>query len=106
MLHGAFVSGGDGLGPEVVRENDIDPEAPATEMLASLPAFQVAAQRAAAHLLSNESSGVPSASDADFMRQALAEAAAAVAAGNHPFGAVLVVDDKVVFRGRNAVVTE
>lgn len=36
-----------------------------------------------------------SAADLAYMREALAEAAAAVQAGNHPFGAVLVVDGKV-----------
>ena len=41
-----------------------------------------------------------------FMTEAIAESEAAVQDGNHPFGAVLVVDGAVVLRGRNAVVTE
>lgn len=40
------------------------------------------------------------------MRAALHEAAAAVLEGNHPFGAVLVLEGEVVLRGRNAVVAE
>jgi len=44
--------------------------------------------------------------DRQFMRAALMEAEAAVADGNHPFGAVLVLDGEVVLLGRNAVVTE
>jgi len=40
------------------------------------------------------------------MRVALEEARAAAAAGNHPFGAVLVVDGEVVLRAQNTVMTE
>ena len=42
------------------------------------------------------------ASDSDFMRMALREAELAAAAGEVPVGAVLVCDQRVVGRGRNA----
>ena len=38
-----------------------------------------------------------------FMDAALIEAESAVQAGNHPFGAVLVVDGSIVLRAQNAV---
>ena len=41
--------------------------------------------------------------DADFMREALAEAAKAAAAGEVPIGAVAVRDGVIVARGRNRV---
>jgi len=40
------------------------------------------------------------------MRVAIEEARAAVTAGNHPFGAVLVVDGEVVLRAQNTVMTD
>jgi hypothetical protein len=39
-----------------------------------------------------------------FMREAIDEAGKAVVAGNHPFGAVLVLDDAICLRAQNAVV--
>ena len=51
----------------------------------------------------------PLASDeqlAEWMQQALKLSTLAVEAGNHPFGAVLVLDGKVAAEAQNAVVTE
>lgn len=42
--------------------------------------------------------------DKECMREALLEAEGAVAKGNHPFGAVLALDGKIVRRGQNCVV--
>ena len=42
--------------------------------------------------------------DEDFMREALAEAAAAQEAGEVPVGAVITLDGRVISRGRNAVI--
>lgn len=44
--------------------------------------------------------------DEGFMREAIQLAASARAHGNHPFGAVLVVDEKVVIRAENTVITK
>ena len=41
-----------------------------------------------------------------FVREAIALAKASKEKGNHPFGAILVVDDEVVCRAENTVVTE
>lgn len=41
-----------------------------------------------------------------FMEEAISEAAAAVEAGNHPFGAVLVKGSEIILRAQNAVVVE
>jgi tRNA(adenine34) deaminase len=45
--------------------------------------------------------GEPMQSDADFMREAIAEAQRAEEAGEVPIGAVVVVDSKIVARGFN-----
>jgi len=44
--------------------------------------------------------------DEAFLREAIGLSSEARAAGNHPFGAVLVVDDAVVLRARNTVHTD
>jgi len=42
----------------------------------------------------------------DFLRQAIELARAARAEGNHPFGSLLTIDDKVVLTGKNTVFTD
>jgi tRNA(adenine34) deaminase len=42
--------------------------------------------------------------DEAFMREALAEADAAREAGEVPVGAIIILDDKIIARGRNAVI--
>lgn len=42
--------------------------------------------------------------DEAFMREALAEADAARKAGEVPVGAIIILDDKIIARGRNAVI--
>lgn len=42
----------------------------------------------------------------EFVRQAIALASQARAAGNHPFGALLVLDDQIVLTATNSVITE
>ena len=42
--------------------------------------------------------------DEAFMREALAEADAARKAGEVPVGAIVILDDKIIARGRNAVI--
>ena len=49
---------------------------------------------------------VPNARDDDFARQAIALSRDARQAGNHPFGAVLVLDDAVVLTATNTVTTD
>ncbi|MEV0845056.1 nucleoside deaminase [Streptomyces sp. NPDC049954] len=49
---------------------------------------------------------IPSTEDEAFLRRAVALAAAARAAGNHPFGALLVLGGEAVLEARNTVVTE
>ncbi len=44
--------------------------------------------------------------DASFMRLAIAEAERATAEGNQPFGAVVVVDGRVIGRGHNRTQTD
>jgi tRNA(Arg) A34 adenosine deaminase TadA/nucleoside 2-deoxyribosyltransferase len=95
MLHSAFLGN---AGPVVA-----DSGSAGGCSIASLAAFRLAAEKAAKYLL-EEPNEIPT--DADFMREAIGEATAAMEAGNHPFGAVLVVDGAVVLRGGNAVVTE
>ncbi|MEV3860812.1 nucleoside deaminase [Streptomyces sp. NPDC050095] len=51
-------------------------------------------------------SAAPTADDARFLRTAIALASAARAGGNHPFGALLVLDGKAVLEAGNTVVTE
>ena len=97
MLHGAFCAheeavggcAGVGSGAGAVAPSDSAVQGHMRELVS----FRLAAQQAADYLLKGPHAGVGGASDcsdARFMREALAEAAAAVAAGNHPFGAVLV----------------
>lgn len=45
-------------------------------------------------------------SDANFIRQSMILAARAVQNGNHPFGALLVLDLKVLLSAENTVITE
>jgi nucleoside 2-deoxyribosyltransferase len=93
MLHSAFLGNS---GPVVAESGPVD------GTIASLTTFRVAAEKAAKHF--EELGAIPT--DVDFMKEAIGEASAAMEAGNHPFGAVLVVDGAVALRGRNAVVTE
>lgn len=44
--------------------------------------------------------------DLDFLREAIAVAFAARANGNHPFGALLAADGKILLRAQNSVTTE
>ncbi|MBO1330171.1 nucleoside deaminase [Streptomyces sp. VRA16 Mangrove soil] len=48
----------------------------------------------------------PTPEDEKFLRSAIDLAAASRAGGNHPFGALLVLDDEVVLEAGNSVVTE